>query len=157
MKILVMSDSHRSGSNLEKAIESHPDAKEIIFLGDGEDEITNLSYIYTDRRFHIVAGNCDWGSMLPSTLTLHIGGKTIFATHGHLFGVKDGTDRAAKSAKQAGADVLLFGHTHIAFTDYKDGLYIMNPGSISSPRDFSSPSYGILEILPAGIITTIVR
>ncbi len=51
------------------------------------------------------------------------------------------------------AYVLLFGHTHNAVTEYEDGLYIMNPGSLSG----STGTYGTLDIVPAGIVTNIVH
>ena len=45
MRILIVSDSHGNPQNVEKAINMlNPD--HLIFLGDGEREIENLSYIY---------------------------------------------------------------------------------------------------------------
>jgi hypothetical protein len=44
------------------------------------------------------------------------------------------------------ADILLFGHTHIAEIVKNGSGYILNPGSISDPRGNSSESYAIIEI-----------
>ena len=48
----------------------------------------------------------------------------------------------AISQVEAGADILLFGHTHMPLTLYEDGLYIMNPGSCHGYY----ASYGIIDI-----------
>ena len=64
--------------------------------------------------------------------------------------MKDNLDIAKLFARKNGADILLYGHTHIAFTDYDDGLYIMNPGSCGRPRE-GLPSYGIIDITKAGV------
>ncbi len=151
MRILVISDSHGSLSSIENAIEQQPDAKHIIFLGDGENDIENASYIYNDRIFHIVCGNCDFSSTKPDNQTLTICGKRIFICHGHHYGVKSSIERLISKAIAEKADIVLFGHTHTAYTEYRDGLYIMNPGSISRS------SYGFIDITESGIMTVIVH
>lgn len=55
------------------------------------------------------------------------------------------------TAVKNGCDIVLYGHTHARCNLYEDGLYIMNPGSASCPRDGNKPSYGIIDIVPAGI------
>lgn len=149
-----MSDSHGSLSSIEKAIEQQPDAKHIIFLGDGENDIENATYIYDDRIFHIVCGNCDFSSTKPIHQLLTLGGKRIFICHGHTFGVKSSYERLIQSARAEKADIVLFGHTHTAYTEYRDGLYIMNPGTVSRS---SSSSYGFIDITDSGIMTVIVH
>ena len=49
--------------------------------------------------------------------------------------------------------MLLYGHTHNAFTDYEEGLYMMNPGSLNGWQ----ATYGTLDITPQGIVTNIVK
>ena len=44
----------------------------------------------------------------------------------------------------------LFGHTHNQYTEYLDGLYIMNPGSVGMNGD-----YGVIDITPKGDIMLI--
>ena len=154
MRILVISDSHGSLRNIEKAIEAQPEAKNIIFLGDGASEIEEASYIYTDRIFHIVSGNCDFASMEPSRKTVTVNGTKIFFTHGHYM---QGTENLVKTARLEGAKIALCGHTHIAYTGYFDGIHVMNPGSLTRPRDFSSGSYGVIDITDGGIMTFTVR
>ena len=101
-----------------------------------------------------VRGNCDWNSFLPSKETLKICGKKIFITHGHLYNAKMGLYKVVCAAREEGADILLYGHTHIAMNTYEDGLYVMNPGSCSGYM----ASYGIIEITEKGdILTNIVK
>lgn len=154
MRILVMSDSHGSGRSVEQAIEAQPEAQHVIFLGDGENDIENASYIYPDRVFHIVCGNCDFCSNKPLHQLITIADKRIFICHGHTYGVKSTYENAIKAALLENADILLFGHTHNAYTEYRDGLYIMNPGSLSRA---STSSYGFIDITPSGIMPVIVR
>ena len=73
--------------------------------------------------------------------------------HGHRKNVKFGYYGAVLAARQENADILLFGHTHSAMTDYDDGLYIMNPGSLGQA---GYPTYGIIDITSSGITTKII-
>ena len=97
-----------------------------------------------------VRGNCDWNSFFPSKEIFKVCGKTIFVTHGHLYDAKSGLYRITSAAREAGADILLFGHTHMPLTLYEDGLYIMNPGSCNGYY----ASYGIIDITDKGEIVT---
>ena len=73
-------------------------------------------------------------------------------THGHLYGVKSDLTRVVYAARERNADLLLYGHTHIPVTDYEDGLYILNPGSIHG-----GGTYGVVDLSPAGVVLNIVR
>ena len=99
-----------------------------------------------------VRGNCDWCSKLPSTGNCLVEGVRIFYTHGHVYDVKYGTYDFEQAARENKANIALYGHTHIPETVYRDGLYIMNPGSLRG----SYGSYGIIDITPQGIVTNII-
>ncbi len=151
MRIVVFSDSHGKYDVLERIIERHlEDAELFIHLGDGEREFELISYVYTNKKMLFVSGNCDFSSSKPNYDIVDVAGKKIFFTHGDGFGVKLGLDSAIKEARKFHADILLYGHTHIPFVSYEDGLYIMNPGSCGRPR-VGGPSYGIIDITDAGI------
>lgn len=66
----------------------------------------------------------------------------MFMTHGHEYGVKFGMEKAVNTAMTAGADVLLFGHTHAEIFGERGGLTVINPGSVGNGRR----PYGILVI-----------
>lgn len=152
MRIVVFSDSHNSYFVLKDIVTREQNADWFIHLGDGEREFENLAATFPYRPMRNVSGNCDWGSMTKMQDMMVADGKKIFFTHGHTLGVKSGMERLKQEAKGAGADIALFGHTHEAMTAYEDGIYYMNPGSVSQPRN-GPGSYGVVEITPAGIVT----
>ena len=147
MRILVISDSHGNKNAVERVAALHDNARAIIFLGDGMRDIENLEYLYPDRPVYAVPGNCDYFSKLNEIGKTEIAGKIIYYSHGHLHGVKHDVDNFIGIARQAGADIALFGHTHVPFTKYENGMYVMNPGSLKIG------SYGIIDITSAGIVT----
>lgn len=154
MKILVVSDTHGDFNSLLRAVKAQPDAEVIVHCGDGDEQVQLLKDTYKDKMIVGVRGNCDWNSFLPSKETLKICGKKIFITHGHLYNAKMGLYKVVCAAREEGADILLYGHTHIAMNTYEDGLYMMNPGSCSGYM----ASYGILEITENGnVLTNIVK
>lgn len=147
MRIVVTSDSHRMRGTLFEIVEKHmQDTDLFINLGDGEDDVDQLTMLYPDLPLKRVAGNCDWGSSLPLYQCMEAGGKRIFFSHGHPFRVKMGYEEIIKEAIAQKADICLFGHTHTQYTNYLDGLYIMNPGAVMNGR------YGIIDITKSGIM-----
>ena len=166
MNILVFSDSHGHGERIDAVIQTQigkPDA--IIFLGDG---LRDIAYCDTgDIPIFAVQGNCDIYSYFRSgeteeELLFTLGGKRIFITHGHKYGVKSGIGYLISSAAKMGADIVLYGHTHDAFesvlnkdeNDYgiklDKPMYVMNPGSIG---DYNA-SFGCINIDREGRVLT---
>ena len=93
MRIVVLSDSHRSRSNLFEAVEMHlKDADLFIFLGDGEDDFDEVLTAHPNIRYERVSGNCDWGSQYPASKVIEFNGKRVFFTHGHPYYVKHGVE-----------------------------------------------------------------
>ena len=145
---------HGMVSPIEKAIEkSKPDI--VIYCGDGVENVENISYIYSDIKFYFVKGNCDSGDY-PIEQEIKVASKRIFFTHGHLYDTKIDDRMIVKEAKNRGVDVLLYGHTHIPYTEYLDGLYVMNPGSCARPK-MGRPTYGFVDIVDGKIIMNIVE
>lgn len=153
MRILVVSDSHGMEADLRRAILAQPKAEVVIHLGDGEAEARRLKASFPEKTFLQVRGNCDWGSDCPTVGEYTVDGVKLFYTHGHVYGVKSGLYGAVCAARERGAQVLLFGHTHRALTDYEDGLHILNPGAVSGWQ----ASYGTLDITPQGIVTNVIK
>lgn len=155
MRIIAFSDSHRHYQNVHKLFETtHLTTDLYIFLGDGENDLDNLIYLYPDKKILSVAGNCDFGSLNPRMGSVEVCGKKILFTHGDHQNVRYGISRLKSLARDNGADVVLYGHTHCRRCDYEDGVYFINPGSIGSPRDGLSPSYAAIDIIPAGVLCT---
>lgn len=157
MRIAVISDSHKRSSKIDEILAAQPDATHIFFLGDNVSDIEDFEYIYPNKRFHIVKGNCDYNSFLPCVGLESINGIKILYTHGHTYGVKYGIERLKEAAKQSGCQIVLYGHTHVSKTLYEDGVWIVNPGSCSQPRDGSRASYCVIDIEKNGIMPIIVE
>lgn len=156
MRILVVSDTHRDFYSLQQALLQQPRAETVIFLGDGERELDEAAAQFPEKQFLAVAGNCDFASQLPQEGFARLGGKAVFYTHGHRQQVKYGLSALLSRARAEKADLVLFGHTHVPYTSYEDGLYVMNPGSLGHPRE-GGPTYGVVDITPAGIVLNIVK
>lgn len=152
MKILVMSDSHGRRDLVQKCIQQHPDTEAVLFLGDVLVDIKGMEKIFPEKQFYCVKGNCDFGSDVPAERLITLQGTGILLTHGHAHGVKYGINALVGYARKIGAKIALYGHTHVPYNTYHDGIYVMNPGSLAYPRDYSKPSYGLIEITPKGIL-----
>lgn len=153
MRILVVSDSHGDRRRLREAVAAQPQAAAVIHLGDGLREAQDVADEYPSLPFFVVRGNCDFGLLAddaPTSRLERLGGVRVFCTHGHLYDVKYGLLRVELAAREQQARVLLHGHTHLAYTDYQDGLYSMNPGCLAQ-------GYGLLDITPQGILPHLVE
>ena len=140
MKILVLSDSHGRAGALRQAIQRE-DPHAMLFLGDGSYDAEKMREEYPALPIFTVPGNCDYGSFSEPEQLIELDGVRILMMHGHTRGVKYGGMNAYYAAKEAGADVLLYGHTHRPMVDYDGAIYTMNPGSIRY-----TGTYGVLMI-----------
>ena len=140
MRLIVLSDSHRNYDALRRVFCRHMDADLFIHLGDGEEELDLLLTQFPD--------------LSARTWLEH--SHRLVATHGHNYGVNSSLEHLKALARQNDADLVLFGHTHVRCARYEDGLYLLNPGSVSCPRDGMPPSYGIVDVTEQGILTNIV-
>ena len=139
MKILIVSDSHgRLDSLMEIWEREIPDV--VISAGDYSKDVEELSYIHEESKYYIVRGNCDYmDHNTEDILEFELLDKKIFLTHGHLYGVKTSYDYLKMESEDRGADLCIFGHTHIPYLE-KDGMILFNPGAVKDGV------YGILEI-----------
>lgn len=156
MRIVVISDSHRNERTVKRILSDRGDSRHVFFLGDITADIENLSAKFPDKKFHIVSGNCDFFSSFPSCGIKTVGGKRIFYTHGHTLGVKHGLDGLIRTALANRCEIALYGHTHTSQILYENGIYIVNPGSCSEPRD-SDKSYAVIDIEENGIMPVIMK
>lgn len=152
MRIIVVSDTHGNYARWEKIINTHKQADVFIHLGDGAAEFKHAQKKFKDKKFVFVAGNCDASAgNTAATVIMRECSKTIFATHGHKYGVKSDLCELLKTAGDENADIILYGHTHKKFTNYINGVFVLNPGSLGLPKD-GKPSYGLVDITDAGIV-----
>jgi putative phosphoesterase len=153
MRILVVSDSHGDAYALQSAVIQQPHAEVVLFLGDGEQEFWQVKPQFPERMFLGVRGNGDWDSRLPVAEECTLEGSRFFFTHGHAYHVKEGLYSFFCAARERGAKVALFGHTHVPFTDYQDGVYLLNPGSLHG----YGATYGVVDVTKAGVVTNLVK
>lgn len=152
MLIAIISDTHKNQRSLNIAQKHIKEANAdiIIHLGDCIEDIEILIENF-NGKVYAVEGNCDNLNKYAKEDIIEVNGKSIFFTHGDLYGVKNGLDNLRRRGKEVGADIVLFGHTHEPFKEEKNGIILMNPGSIAKPvlRD---RAIGFIEINNEGNI-----
>ena len=146
MKILAISDTHGELGKVYEVYRSIKDVDMILHMGDYLRDAEDLN-----KRIDVpvigVKGNCD-GALRKEDCTEIVeteAGK-ILMTHGHVDGVNYDITNLVYRGMEEEARIILFGHTHIPYLENTDDLMIMNPGSLTRPRDGSYGSYGIIEI-----------
>lgn len=139
MKALIFSDSHGSFTPMMEAIEREKNISTVIHAGDVLRDVEDLKAAYPNYNIIYVVGNNDfWHSDEPEERFFALGGVKIFLTHGHKYSVKYSTAALWRRAKELGAQVAVFGHTHMRLCEQQGGIWLFNPGSARS-------SYGVLE------------
>lgn len=115
----------------------------VIHLGDHVADADELSRQFPMLPILRIRGNCDFDFSCQEQVFTEYDGVKILAVHGHRYGVKSGLLHYSLAAKEKQADVALFGHTHCAFCEQYDILWLLNPGSCGYN---SRPTYGVIEI-----------
>ena len=113
-KLLILSDSHGGSDAIARILKAERENIDaLIFLGDGLRDLELALTKYPRLRTYAVAGNCDFGALEPYDGLAAFDQVIVFYTHGHMYGVKYDLDTLADAAAARGAQVALFGHTHI--------------------------------------------
>lgn len=146
MKVLVVSDTHGKSLTLEWVIENEEPFDALIHCGDVEGQEDYIQAL-VDCPVYMVAGNNDFFSDLDREMEIELEGLRMMITHGHYYGVSLGVNELIDEAISRDIPVVLFGHTHRPAVFKKSGVTVMNPGSLSYPRqEGRKPSYLILNI-----------
>ena len=162
MKWMIASDLHGSAYYCRKMLEAfeREGADRLFLLGDllYHGPRNDLPRDYAPKevipllngkkeKLLCVRGNCDAEvdqmvlefPVLADYAVLPVGRRLIYATHGHIYHVKN-------LPPLAPGDVLLHGHTHVpTWTEFGQGNLYLNPGSVSIPKENSPHSYMTLE------------
>ena len=162
MKWMIASDLHGSAYYCRKMLEAfeRERADRLFLLGDllYHGPRNDLPREYAPKevipllngkreKLLCVRGNCDAEvdqmvlefPVLADYAVLPVGQRLIYATHGHIYHVKN-------LPPLAPGDVLLHGHTHVpAWTEFGQGNLYLNPGSVSIPKENSPHSYMTLK------------
>lgn len=143
LKIAVIGDTHGRIEKICRELKSLK-ADQIFFTGDFINDAKRISYHLGGVILHAVAGNCDIFESGPAERIVDLAGKRFYLVHGHQYGVKSGVNSLYYRGLELGADVILFGHTHIPFCERIEGIWMVNPGSPSRPRLDKKGSYALL-------------
>lgn len=144
-KLLILSDSHSNRGAVERILRAESDAAALIFLGDGLRDLELALTSHPQMRVYSVSGNCDYGALEPLDGLAAFDKVVIFYTHGHMYGVKYDLDTLAEAAAARGADMALFGHTHVPYVGQHGKVLLFNPGSCG--RCYTGPdTYGVITL-----------
>lgn len=161
MKLMFASDIHGSAYYCRKMLEAYQaeEAGRLILLGDilyhgprndlpkeyaPKEVIAMLNPMKND--ICAVRGNCeaevdqmvlDFPVMADYALILY-GERNLYATHGHIY-----NENNLPPLKNG--DILIYGHTHVLKAEKREDYTLLNPGSVSIPKEGNPPSYAILE------------
>lgn len=150
MKILIISDTHRSLKTLREVLEREEPIDMLIHLGDVERQMADIRQM-VDCPIHMIAGNNDFLSGLPNEEEFTIGKYKVFLTHGHAYLVNITEEHLQEAARELGADIVMYGHTHRPALTIEEDLVTLNPGSLTYPRQSGRrPSYMVMTIDKAG-------
>lgn len=142
MKILIVSDTHGKCKNLENALNKVKPIDMLLHLGDVLGDTDYIEQI-AGCRTEIIAGNNDILTALDREKLIQVGKYSILMTHGHRYQY----DTLREVADWNGANILMFGHTHHPLLEMEGAVWLVNPGSISFPRqEGRKPSFLIMEI-----------
>lgn len=146
MKILIVSDTHGRDTTLKHLLAQVKPIDMLIHCGDvegSEDYIRGMA----DCPVHIVAGNNDFFCELPKEEEFLIGKYRVLLTHGHYYYITMGTQMIKEDGRARGFDIVMFGHTHRPYLEQDKDIVVLNPGSLSYPRqEGRKPSYILMEL-----------
>ena len=157
MKYLVISDTHGVMGRVYEVIRNEKDIDGIFHLGDLREDSLEL-----EKRLDIpvygVLGNCDGGrTHLETSRFIETEAGKILLTHGHLDGVNFDVTNLMYRALENDCIAAFFGHTHVQYLEDTGEIILMNPGSLTKPRDGSQGSYAIAEIIDGKLNCRIVN
>lgn len=138
MKYIVLSDSHGNKEGVEKLLSS-VEHDGVIFAGDGLVDFDNYH-----GDIMMVRGNCDFFSKVGTIIIKEICGVKVLITHGHLYNAKSGMGGLISVAKESGARLVIFGHTHIPYYEEIEGITFVNPGTFKKSI-FSKSTYSTID------------
>lgn len=159
MKIVLLSDTHGELMLAKECLAQESPYDACYHMGDVGFEPEYLHHV------QYVCGNHDQHRFVKERI-FEVEGWKIWMLHGHLYEYEvieqmnqqpqlwKSWDHCmeiiyqtiAQQAKQKGCDLVLFGHTHTAYFEKRDGIYLCNPGSLCFSHDGRPPSYAVLTI-----------
>ncbi len=159
MRILVISDTHGELDRFWKVFNKLNKETPVQMIVHCGDYIEDAKEIRMRSGIPVVAvkGNCDGEYSDDGYSILETESGDFLVAHGHMHDVNFSLQKLYYTALDNNCIGALFGHTHrSAFVETGD-LYMMNPGSLTKPRDGSGGTFGILETFEDGVFGKIHR
>lgn len=146
-KVLIVSDTHGNNDALREVIKKEKPFDLLVHCGDSEGTEGQLVAL-CDTPVYVVEGNNDYFYDLSKRIEFDYCGYHILLTHGHYDKVYYGVENLLYRAAECKADIVMFGHTHVPCLKEIDGVKLVNPGSLTYPRQTGrEPTYMVMEIL----------
>lgn len=145
MLVLIVSDTHGNLRNLKTALKKvRPDL--LLHLGDVERQEYDVETL-ASCPVRFARGNCDFYSTSPDFQVIELGRHFVYMCHGHKVGVGYDRMQLVETAKAFGCDTALYGHTHVPESTTVEGIAVVNPGSLTQPRqDGRQPSFATCDV-----------
>ena len=161
MKWMIASDIHGSAFYCEKMLKAFEkeQADKLLLLGDilYHGPRNDLPKGYAPKKviellnnikekILCVRGNCDAEvdqmvlkfPIMADYCIIMDGERTIYASHGHIY-----NENNLPPLKNG--DIFIHGHTHVLRAEKRETYTILNPGSVSIPKEGNIPTYAVLE------------
>ena len=147
-RVILLSDTHipKVGPALSGDLLRDFQGAELILHAGDLIEMSVLDELRSLAPTKAVVGNMDLpevASVLPEKIVVEVGGKLIGLIHG--WGPPPGIERRVLS-RFSGVDVVVFGHTHKAMVERREGVLLVNPGTPNDRRFSERLSYGVLNV-----------
>jgi putative phosphoesterase len=145
LRIFVISDTH---GKIDKAVEifnTLQDIDLIVHLGDHWNDAKKMKDM-THVPLIALKGNMDGSFDREGYQILDTDFGKIFLAHGHMENVKQSYETILYKAESLQCRAVFFGHTHIPVFYEAEGIYLLNPGSLSLPVGGRKGSYAIATI-----------
>jgi uncharacterized protein len=149
MRVVAVSDTHapRFWKRCPPAVARHLEGADLVLHAGDVCRAEVLDELAAFAPVRVVLGNNDgpdvaaWGA--PETLDLVLDGLRVSMVHDS--GPTSG--RLARLRRRfPGADLVVFGHSHIPWDQSGDGLRVVNPGSPTDRRRQPSGTLATLDI-----------
>ena len=155
MKLYVISDTHGFIDDAVDTYEQLDSIDLILHLGDYQRDALRIAEL-TGKKVISVPGNTDGSSSKEDYHILETEYGSLLLAHGHMHGVKYGMIKLLYWARELNCKAVLFGHTHIPVYTESEGIYLVNPGSLTAPYDGTMGSYAIVNTAKDSFSASIV-